>query len=97
MKKLFTVLLIVFVVSAQAQTTPEVKQVAPEILVLKQLTHDFGKIQQGRPVTTNFEVTNVGKVVDGRSACVHTNRHAVNGRERFSCSCKGIRQLEHRA
>ena len=43
------------------------------------------------------EVTNVGKVVDGRSACVHTNRHAVDGRERFSCSCKGIRQLEHRA
>jgi len=61
MKKLFTVLLIVFVVSAQAQTTPEVKQAEPETLVLKQLNHDFGKIQQGRPVTTNFEVTNVGK------------------------------------
>jgi len=60
MKKLFTVLLIVFVVSAQAQTTPEVKQASPETLVLKQLNHDFGKIQQGRPVTTNFEVTNVG-------------------------------------
>ena len=60
MKKLFTVLLIAFVVSAQAQTTPEVKPAAPETLVLKQLNHDFGKIQQGRPVTTNFEVTNVG-------------------------------------
>jgi hypothetical protein len=48
MKKLFTVLLMAFVVSAQAQTTPESKQAAPETLVLKQLTHDFGKIQQGR-------------------------------------------------
>ncbi len=60
MKKLFTVLLMAFVVSVQAQTTPEQKPAAPETLVLKQLNHDFGKIQQGRPVTTIFEVTNVG-------------------------------------
>ena len=61
MKKLFTVLLMAFVVSAQAQTAPELKPAEPETLVLKQLNHDFGKIQQGRPVTTIFEVTNVGK------------------------------------
>jgi len=61
MKKLFTVLLMAFVVSVQAQTTVDAKPASPETLVLKQLNHDFGKIQQGRPVTTIFEVTNVGK------------------------------------
>ena len=67
MKKLFTVLLMAFVVSAQAQTTLAEKPVAPETLVLKQLNHDFGKIQQGRPVTTFFEVTNVGITIASRA------------------------------
>jgi hypothetical protein len=61
MKKLFSVLLIVIAVSTQAQTTQESKPIAPETLVLKQVSHDFGKIQQGRPVTHLFEVTNTGK------------------------------------
>ena len=60
MKKLIPVLLIVFAVSAKAQTTADTKPAVPETLVLKQMNHDFGKIQQGRPVTTLFEVTNVG-------------------------------------
>ena len=47
-------------VSAQAQTTQETKAVIPETLVLKQVSYDFGKIQQGRPVTHLFEVTNIG-------------------------------------
>ncbi|MEO7264234.1 MAG: DUF1573 domain-containing protein [Ferruginibacter sp.] len=33
----------------------------PEVLILKQTEHDFGKIPQGKPVTTVFEVTNTGK------------------------------------
>lgn len=31
-------------------------------LSFKETTHDFGKIPQGKPVTTTFEVTNVAKV-----------------------------------
>ena len=38
--------------SAQTDTKPEFKFVSE--------THDFGKIPQGVPVTTNFEFTNVG-------------------------------------
>lgn len=56
MKKLLPVLLMVLVVSAKAQTA----QPARETLVLKQVSHDFGKIAQGRPVTHVFEVTNAG-------------------------------------
>ena len=33
----------------------------PEVLVLKETTHNFGKIPQGRPTTYNFEITNTGK------------------------------------
>jgi len=38
-----------------AQTAKE------DILLLKESTHSFGKIPQGRPVTHVFEVTNTGK------------------------------------
>jgi hypothetical protein len=34
---------------------------AEEALVLKETEHDFGKIPQGKPVTTVFSVTNSGK------------------------------------
>jgi uncharacterized protein DUF1573 len=33
---------------------------APDVLVVKENTHSFGKIPQGRPVVTVFEVTNTG-------------------------------------
>lgn len=32
-----------------------------EVLQVKETSYDFGKIQQGRPVTHNFEVINTGK------------------------------------
>lgn len=60
MKKLFFFLLIISAISTQAQTTQEIKKDVPEVLVLKQVSYDFGKIQQGRPVTHLFEVTNAG-------------------------------------
>lgn len=34
--------------------------VTEELLTVKE-THDFGKIPQGKPVTYNFEITNIGK------------------------------------
>jgi hypothetical protein len=43
----------------QAQTSTEAKPV--ETLQLKETTYNFGKIQQGRPVTHNFEIVNTGK------------------------------------
>jgi len=32
-----------------------------DILILKETTHNFGKIPQGRPTTYSFEITNTGK------------------------------------
>ena len=37
------------------------KMAAEEFLVVKETEHDFGKIPQGKPVTTVFNVTNSGK------------------------------------
>jgi hypothetical protein len=61
MKGIFTPLLVsvcMFQVSAQSSAT-----VAPvvETLRFKETSFDFGKIQQNRPVTHNFEVVNNGK------------------------------------
>lgn len=59
MKKLFLSLsLILVVLAGKAQT------LAPsggDVLELKQSSFDFGKIQQGRPVTHVFEIVNTGK------------------------------------
>lgn len=62
MKKLFSLFLIVLAISVHGQNTTTAPQpvLAPELLVLKQVSHDFGKIQQGRPVTHLFEVSNIG-------------------------------------
>lgn len=46
------------VLIAQESTTP----VTNSSLSFKETTHDFGKIPQGKPVTTIFEVTNTTKV-----------------------------------
>jgi hypothetical protein len=46
--------------SATAQNAVESKPVV-EVLKLKETSHDFGKIQQGRPVTYTFEFVNIGK------------------------------------
>ena len=44
---------------SQAQTTTDTKPA--ETLQLKETAYNFGKIQQGRPVTHNFEIVNTGK------------------------------------
>jgi len=49
--------------AAQAQTAPDTKAPAEEMLVLKETSFDFGKIAQGRPVTHVFKVTNNSKEV----------------------------------
>jgi hypothetical protein len=43
----------------RAQTTTNAKP--DDVLQLKEITWNFGKIQQGHPVTHNFEIVNTGK------------------------------------
>ncbi len=62
----FSLLLISFSISSVAQdkaATLAAKEVnaAEDVLVLKELVFDFGKIPQGKPVTHVFEVANNGK------------------------------------
>jgi len=65
MKRLL--LLVCFAASAlltQAQTATPANTTstnATEVIQLKETAYDFGKIQQGRPVTHNFELVNIGK------------------------------------
>lgn len=65
MKKIF--LLVCFAASAfitQAQTAATTNTTitkTAEVIQLKETAYDFGKIQQGRPVTHNFELVNIGK------------------------------------
>jgi len=42
-------------------STAPVPAVKQEVLTLKETTHNFGKIPQGRPTTYSFEITNIGK------------------------------------
>ena len=61
MKGIFTLLLVATgVVYASAQSSVTAAAVA-ETLSFKEKSFDFGKIQQNRPVTHNFEVINKGK------------------------------------
>ena len=63
MQKLFTLFsLVLFIGFVNAQTASPVTRTAIiETLELKEKTFDFGKIQQNRPVTHAFEITNKGK------------------------------------
>ena len=47
-------------VAVQAQADAKTPQTA-DALWMKEGTHDFGKIAQGKPVTTEFEMKNSGK------------------------------------
>lgn len=48
--------------ASQAQTSANTTTAKPaEVLQLKETSYNFGKIQQGRPVTHNFEIVNIGK------------------------------------
>jgi hypothetical protein len=55
----FFVLAFVFIAKAQTivNAAPDAKA---DVLQLKEMTHDFGKIPQGRPVTYVFEIVNTG-------------------------------------
>jgi len=60
MKKLFlfaSVVLLSAGLSAQAQQATQKK--AEDVVKFKELTHDFGKIKQGSPVTYDFAFTNI--------------------------------------
>jgi len=58
---LFSCFLFVLAIAGKAQTTANVATDAkPDVLQLKEITHDFGKIPQGRPVTYVFEIVNTG-------------------------------------
>ena len=63
MKKIFTLLVTVAVSQfAVAQTTVPVTVTPPvEVLELKEVEFDFGKIPQGKPVTHDFMLINTGK------------------------------------
>ena len=64
MKRLLIVsLLFVAGFSAYSQSATAVTGVKTDILLLKEAQHDFGKIQQGRPVTYEFGLTNTGSEV----------------------------------
>lgn len=55
----FFILSVLFIgFSANAQKLSKAGQ---DDLELKELSHDFGRIRQGKPVTHNFEVINRGK------------------------------------
>jgi len=59
MKKLILLACFTILVFAlQAQTATETKPA--DVLQIKETAFDFGKIQQGRPVTHNFEIVNTG-------------------------------------
>lgn len=66
MKNVFLLtFLFAFTVAANAQTgtTTTTTTAAPaiEVIQVKETTHDFGKIPQGRPASYVFEITNIGK------------------------------------
>ncbi|HVU93866.1 MAG TPA: DUF1573 domain-containing protein [Puia sp.] len=47
-------------VRAQAVNTHGTALTRPDVLDIKENTHNFGKIPQGRPATTTFEIVNTG-------------------------------------
>jgi Protein of unknown function (DUF1573) len=61
--KRFLIVSLLFVTgfSAYSQTNAVTPVVKTEILSMKETQHDFGKIPQGRPVTYEFSLTNIGK------------------------------------
>ena len=65
MKRLFLLVCLAtatLVTNAQtAANTKPVETKPAEVIQLKETSYDFGKIQQGRPVTHNFELVNTGK------------------------------------
>lgn len=74
MKNLLTIIATALLVNfAIAQGTKAVVKPVGEVLMLKETVYDFGKIQQGRPVTHEFEIVNASsdtlKLEDVRASC----------------------------
>jgi hypothetical protein len=74
MKNLLTIITTALLVNfAIAQGTKTVVKPTGEILILKETVYDFGKIQQGRPVTHDFDIMNTSadtlKLEDVRASC----------------------------
>ena len=65
MKRLFLLVCLAtatLITKAQTSTPAKPVEAKPaEMVQLKETAYDFGKIQQGRPVTHNFELVNIGK------------------------------------
>jgi hypothetical protein len=62
MKRFFTLLFFAFwMIQAYAQSAAPVSAPVVETLQFRETSYDFGKIQQNRPVTHNFEVINTSK------------------------------------
>jgi len=58
---IFTLIALVSISLVNAQSSPDGANKA-DVLLLKETSHDFGKIPQGRPVTYVFEIVNTGVV-----------------------------------
>jgi len=72
MKNLITIFSFVTLsMSIRAQVTTVAAK--PEAISLKETSFDFGKIQQSRPVTHEFQVTNISqdtlKIMDVKASC----------------------------
>jgi hypothetical protein len=65
MKRIFLLVCLAtatLITKAQTSTNTKPVEAKPaEVVQLKEAAYDFGKIQQGRPVTHNFELVNIGK------------------------------------
>jgi hypothetical protein len=62
MKNVFLLIfLFAITVGASAQTATTTAAPAIEVIQVKETTHNFGKIPQGRPATYVFEIMNVSK------------------------------------
>jgi hypothetical protein len=74
MKNILTIIATALLVNfAIAQGTKTAIKPAGEVLLLKETVYDFGKIQQGRPVTHDFDIMNTSgdtlKLEDVRASC----------------------------
>jgi hypothetical protein len=60
MRKTFLSILTLFITTIALGQVNQA-QTAPELLLAKETSFDFGRIPQGKPVTHNFVITNIGK------------------------------------
>ncbi|MDP9229699.1 MAG: DUF1573 domain-containing protein [Bacteroidota bacterium] len=62
MKKIITLIILISAYTFTKAQTNNVAMVVSEGIQLKQTSHDFGKIPQGKPVFYNFEIINTSTV-----------------------------------